>query len=205
MHLTHKHTFVRHQYSPPSTHCGSLTTHLHPYHHLSLLTPPLPPLLRPLPPLPPPPLPPLLSPLPPHISPPLPPLPPHIPSSTSSTPLYRLIIPFPLLSPHCVPTGAPTACRNSFIRTEAGWVGSKRTGRMAALISGEAPAPPKPGCLVCGKAQLQLTANTHNMTLQQLLDKVRGRGGEPWSLVFFVGDHGGTMPAESAKSLLACM
>jgi hypothetical protein len=44
---------------------------------------------------------------------------------------------------------------------------------MAALISGEAPAAPKPGCLVCGKAQLQLTVNTHSMTLQQLLDKVR--------------------------------
>lgn len=76
--------------------------------------------------------------------------------------------------------GATKACRNSYIRTSASIVGSRKTGRMAALISGEAPAEPKPGCLVCGKAQLHLTVNTHSMTLQQLLDKVglvRGLGG----------------------------
>lgn len=71
-------------------------------------------------------------------------------------------------------TGCPSACRNSFIRTGTSWVGTKRSGRSAALISGEAPPPPKEGCLVCGRAQLQLSVNTHTMTLQQLLDKVGG-------------------------------
>lgn len=47
---------------------------------------------------------------------------------------------------------------------------------MACIISGEPPSAPKPGCLVCGKAQLHLTVNTHTMTLQQLLDKVTCRG-----------------------------
>jgi hypothetical protein len=41
-----------------------------------------------------------------------------------------------------------------------------------AFVSGEAPAAPKPGCLMCGKAQRHLTVNTQAMTLQQLLDKV---------------------------------
>jgi hypothetical protein len=47
---------------------------------------------------------------------------------------------------------------------------------MACIISGEPPSAPKPGCLVCGKAQLHLTVNAHTMTLQQLLDKVTCRG-----------------------------
>ena len=34
------------------------------------------------------------------------------------------------------------------------------------------------GPWVCGKAQLHLTANTHSMTLQQLVDKVGGWVGE---------------------------
>lgn len=55
-------------------------------------------------------------------------------------------------------------------------VGTRRTGRMACLISGEAPSAPKAGCLVCGKAQLHLTVNTHTMTLHLLLDKVRWEG-----------------------------
>jgi hypothetical protein len=49
---------------------------------------------------------------------------------------------------------------------------------MACIISGEPPSAPKPGCLVCGKAQLHLTVNTQTMTLQQLLDKVHGCVGE---------------------------
>jgi hypothetical protein len=75
-----------------------------------------------------------------------------------------------------IQVGCAKACRNSYIRTEASWVGTRRTGRMACLISGEAPAAPRPGCLVCGRAQLHLTANTHTMTLQQLLDKVGAVG-----------------------------
>lgn len=54
---------------------------------------------------------------------------------------------------------------------------------MAGVIYGEAPAPPNPGCMVCGKAQLQLTANTATMTLQQLVDKVCGGAGVRWHCV----------------------
>eukprot|EP00879_Flechtneria_rotunda_P009733 GHRR01010182.1.p1 GENE.GHRR01010182.1~~GHRR01010182.1.p1 ORF type:complete len:405 (+),score=133.43 GHRR01010182.1:2062-3276(+) len=68
--------------------------------------------------------------------------------------------------------GCQQACVTSFLRTEPSVVGSKRTGRMLGLIYGEKPSPPKPECMVCGKAQLHVTVNTETTTLGQLIDKV---------------------------------
>ncbi|KAF8066301.1 SAE2 [Scenedesmus sp. PABB004] len=68
--------------------------------------------------------------------------------------------------------GCGEQCSTSFLRTEAGWVGSKRTGRMRGLIYGERPSGPRAECMVCGKAQLRLAVNTRTMTLGGLVDKV---------------------------------
>eukprot|EP00775_Hariotina_reticulata_P001221 gene1221-1560_t len=68
--------------------------------------------------------------------------------------------------------GCSKQCITSFLRVVPGTIGNKRTGRMQALISGENPSSPNPSCMVCGKAQMHLTANTQTMTLQTLVYKV---------------------------------
>jgi hypothetical protein len=67
--------------------------------------------------------------------------------------------------------GMPDKCTTSFLRIEPSLVGSRRTGRVLCLVHGEAPGEPNPGCMVCSKAAMHLTANTEVMTLQQLVDK----------------------------------
>ncbi|WIA22762.1 hypothetical protein OEZ85_001163 [Tetradesmus obliquus] len=68
--------------------------------------------------------------------------------------------------------GMPEKCTTSFLRIEPSLVGSRRSGRVACLVHGEAPGAPNPSCMVCSKAAMHLTANTETMTLQQLVDKV---------------------------------
>lgn len=68
--------------------------------------------------------------------------------------------------------GCRDASCNSFLRVRPGMVGSRRSGRVLGLITGEVPSAPKASCMVCGKAQLHLVVNTTATTLQQLVDKV---------------------------------
>ena len=96
----------------------------------------------------------------------------HTPCHTFAHSLARTIHAAPITL--SAPAGHACACQTSYLRVAPSTIGSRRTGRMAGVIYGEAPARPNPGCIVCGKAQLQLTANTAAMTLQQLVDKVCG-------------------------------
>jgi hypothetical protein len=43
---------------------------------------------------------------------------------------------------------------------------------VGVLIGPSACPPPRPGCMVCGKARLNLSIDTNSTTLAQLLDKV---------------------------------
>ncbi|KAI8466836.1 MAG: hypothetical protein J3K34DRAFT_483471 [Monoraphidium minutum] len=71
--------------------------------------------------------------------------------------------------------GMPSECRTSFLYERVVWSGRKKapTGQLVGAVP---CPPPRPGCVVCGKARLQLTIDTGATTLGQLLDKVIRRG-----------------------------
>lgn len=70
----------------------------------------------------------------------------------------------------------PGACTTSFISERVTWTG-RRAAPTGVLVSAVAPQAPRPDCIVCGRAQLQLAIDTNATTLRELLDKVSGREG----------------------------
>jgi hypothetical protein len=75
-----------------------------------------------------------------------------------------------LITPHPHP-GLPKVCQTSYIN-EGPVARLTRRAPVSVLIGRESLQPPRPDCMVCGKAQLIVALDTHSMTLKQFIDQV---------------------------------